>query len=257
MRGIYLIILLFILVLSIIYKINDIKSIKIFGFELSFILLSTLLLTFLLGEFILPIPQYYIKHQPSDTSMTKEENSLNNILEEEALKSGIDFDSGSFEINDSYGTHFNHLFLCSYEINGLEEVRLFHFEKNIFGNMKPKHSLNDAFIITKEDNDFYQTYMEDSILGGYLVTAGFASESTILKNYQLNQFRMGQLHPTSYFLWVELVREPWKSELVKFMLLFLLLLFINRNRDYRKPIKFYCKWRKGDRIFQCIRKDEN
>lgn len=114
MKWIYLLILLSIILLPIIYKFKEIKVIRAFGCELFTILLCALVFTLIIGEVILPMPQYYIKHQGymSTDDSHKRKFSLNKILEEEALKSGIEFDAGSFKIIDSQGMHFNHLFLC-------------------------------------------------------------------------------------------------------------------------------------------------
>lgn len=235
---------------------NHRTVIRVFGCELFRLLIIVIFLSMMIFAIILPMPQYYIKHQDYMGAYDYEPGSrpsLNRILEEEAQKSGIRYDKGSFEILDSHGMSFNHLFLCSYRINGTQEVRIFHFEKNIFGNMKPKYPLSQSYIIPKsaDEDDFYRAYVEDGIFGGYLLTAGYASETTVLKNYKLNHFRVDQVHPSNYFMWIELVHEPWKTELVKFILTFLFILvlgtFLNR---YRKPVKFYSGWRKGDKIFQ-------
>ena len=77
--------------------------------------------------------------------------SVNEVLEEETFKAEIRFDKGSFKVIESCGMHFNHLFLCSYEIDGKEEVRFYHFEKNIFGNMKLKYPSSEADLITTKE----------------------------------------------------------------------------------------------------------
>jgi hypothetical protein len=258
---IYLLIFISLILLLLIYNFGKVKVIRVFGCELLGILLCILALTLLIGEILVPMPQYYIKHQGYMSMDTSDRNkfSLNKILEKEALKSGIQFDPGSFRILDSHGMHFNHLFLCSYQVDGKEEVRVVQFEKNIFGNMRPKCPFNEAYIIPRDGNNdtFYRVYVRDGIFGGYLVTAGFASEDTVLENYQLNNFRMEKIHPSpNYFMWVELVSEPWKFELIKVILLAIFIFIsgkiVNQNRE---PIKFYSKWRIGDKIFQCIKED--
>ena len=262
MMWIYLLILLSMVLLPMIYKFREIKVIRVFGCELYTILTFALVFTLIIGEIILPMPQYYIKHRGYMSTDTSDRNkfSLNKILEEEALKSGIEFDTGSFKIIDSHGMHFNHLFLCSYQRKGKEEVRVFRCEKNIFGNMKPKYPFNEAYIIPRDGNDdtFYRAYVRDGIFGGYLVTAGFSSENTVLENYQLNNFRMEKIHPSpNYFMWVELVQEPWKFELIKVISLAIFIFISGKivNRNNAEPIKFYSKWRIGDKIFQCIKED--
>lgn len=259
MAWIYIAILLLILVLLIIYKLKDIKIIRIFGFELIGLLFLMLFLIVIVGEIFLPMPQYYIKHGRNkviEDLGTVEKITLNEILKEEILKSGIEFDDKSLKILDSHGMHFNHLFLCSYKIDGEEEVRIFHFKKNIFGNMKPKYPLNQAYIISKENNgdDFYHSYVKDGIFAGYLVTAGFESSSLKLINYKLNEYVMEKIEPNGYFMWIEMVKEPWKSILVKLILYAALIFIVNGfQNEKREPVRFYSRWRRGDRIFYCIK----
>lgn len=259
MELICLFILLFIIVLQIVYRVKII-FIRVFGFELSTVLIYIFILIYLIGEFILPMPQYYIKHQDNKEIVRDLRFSLNKILEEEVLKSEINFDAGSFKIINSQGMNFNHLFLCSYQINGKEEVRVFIFEKNILGNMKPKYPFGGTNIISKDndDNDFYKTYVNDGILGEYMIIAGFASEEMVLEDYRLNNFIIEEVHPFNYFMWVELVSEPWKLQfvwLIKVVISgFILGKICNKNL---KPIKFYYKWKKGDAIFKCIKEEDN
>ncbi|MGN9163794.1 hypothetical protein ACTNDY_00720 [Tissierellaceae bacterium HCP3S3_D8] len=261
MVWIYISILLLILIFSIIYRLRDIKAIRVFGLELIGLLFSMFFLMAIVGEIFLPMPQYYIKHGRNkviEGRDTVEEITLNEILEEEILKSGIEFDDKSLKILDSHGMHFNHLFLCSYKIEGEEEVRIFHFKKNIFGNMKPKYPLNQAYIISKENNgyDFYHSYVKDGIFAGYLVTAGFGSSSSKLINYKLNKYVMEKIEPDGYFMWIEMVKEPWKSMLVKWILYAALIFIVNRfQNEKREPVRFYSRWRRGDRIFYCIKNE--
>lgn len=254
MLWIYILFLMF-LAFSIL-RIIGLRTIRIFGLELFRFLLIVFLLTLITAEIILPIPQYYIKHQAfSDNFEPSSKFSLNRILEHEVKDAYIQHDEGSFKILDSHGMSFNHLFLCSYRTGGKEKVRIFHFEKNIFGDMKPKYPLSESYVIPESDNrdGYYNDYVEDGILGGYLVTAGYAAQNTVVENYQLNHFRMDQIHPSNYFLWVELVKEPWKSGLTRFaMMLFAVFLVSYLNYKNRVPAKFYCRWRKGDKIFQTI-----
>ena len=256
MLWIYILYLLFLAFYMV--KILGLRTMRVFGIELFGFLLIVLILTLITIEIVLVMPQYYIKHQAfSDNFEPRSKFSLNRILEHEVKKAGIDFDDGSFEILDSHGMSFNHLFLCSYRINGKEEVRILPFEKNIFGDMKPKYPLSETYNMIPQSNnrdDYYYDYVEDGILGGYLVTAGYASENTVVENYQLNHFYIDQIHPSNYFLWVELVKEPWKSELAKFALILLggyLVSYLNSKN--RVPIKFYSRWRKGDKIFQVVK----
>lgn len=222
--------------------------IRVFGFEVIGLLVYLLVLIFIIGEFIIPMPQYYIKHREA------KEVTLNEIIEKEVLNSGIKFDDRSFKILDSHGMHFNHLFLCSYEIDGIEEVRFLHFEKNIFGNMKPKYPLNgDNKIPAKSSrDDFYHAYVKDGIFAGYLVVAGFDAPSSELI-FGLSKYRIEAIHQKGYFMWVEMAKEPWKSELIKFFLYGALVYIISRwQNDKIQPIKFYIKWKKGDKIIKCI-----
>lgn len=252
-----LIFIILLSVFSILFLTMEIQAVRVFGFELLRSLLLCFFIIIVTVEIILPIPQYDIKHQPFFASSEPDSKfSLNRILENEAEESGIRFDPGSFKILDSQGMNFHHLFLCEYQINGKEEVRVFEFQKNFFGNMKPAYPLSEAYIIPKFGNsdDFYHDYIEDGIFGGYLVTAGYASENTALERHELNRFHMDQLHPSGYFMWIELVDEPWKSELWKFAFFLIAILLGNRfRRKNRLPQKFYTQWRAGDKIFQVIK----
>lgn len=176
MVYIYIASLFTIVLLKILCNIKGIKVVRVFGFELFVSLLMSLCLLVIIMQFILPIPQYYIKQQGKiDRNAYIAEYSLNKILEDEAHKAGIQLDKGTFKIIESYGLNFNHLFLCTYQVNGEEEARLFHFEKNIFGNMKPKYTLSESTNLikkSKDNNDYYSDYFEDGIFGGYLLTAG-------------------------------------------------------------------------------------
>lgn len=240
--------LLLIFIVAIAFKVKDIKVVRIFGFELISLLFCLLAALFIIGEVLLPAPQYYIKHGISN------ELTLNKILEQETIKSGIKFDGGSFRILDSHGMHFNHLFLCSYEIDGIEEVRIFHFEKNIFGNMKPKYPLNGNNVIMKSNNwdDFYCSNVKDGIFADYALTAGFGtpkSESI----YRINKYTMDGIQPSGYFMWIEMTRETWKFELMKIGLYAGVVYIMSKfQTEKREPIKFYRKWEKGDKIIEVI-----
>lgn len=251
MTWIYLSILLMIFVIGIFYRLKGIKLMRVFGFELLTLLLCLLIVMFIIGEFLLPIPQYYIKHGGNT------EVSLNEVLKEETLRAGIKFDEGSFKILDSYGMHFNHLFLSSYEVEGKEEARFIHLEKNIFGNMKPKFPLEEEFnIITRSNSrdDYYNSYVSDGIFAGYLVMVGYGDDSLEPVNFGLNKYRISKSPQDGYFMWVEMAREPWKLDLIKFVLyagiIFIISKFQNKNRE---AFKFYSKWEKGDKIFLSIK----
>ncbi|NMB06956.1 MAG: hypothetical protein GX981_01045 [Tissierellia bacterium] len=212
-----------------------------------------LVLIFIIGEVFLPMPQYYIKHGAKVTNELgiKNELTLNEILEQETLNAGIEFDDGSFKILDSHGMHFNHLFLCSYEINQKEEVRIFHLEKNIFGNMKPKYPFNGNNIISDKNigGNFYNSYVKDGIFADYGVIAGFADSSSGISHI-LNKYIIDQIHPIGYFMWVEMMREPWKEAIVIWVLYLGLFLIIFKFRNKKEePLKFYSKWEKGDKVF--------
>lgn len=241
-------ILLILLVISFIYHIKGI-IIRFFGFELTRVLICLVVLALVIGEIILPMPSYYIKHQSGNS--TDGRPTFNQILEGEVQKAGIRYDEGSFKIMDSRGMNFNHLFLGSYQIDGQEEARVFHFEKNIFGNMRPKYSFDEAPIISKDNS--YRTTVQDGVFGIYMVTVGFASEEKVLRKYILNNFRVDETHQNNYFMWVDLIRQPWKSLVLAIMVSVFFSMIGDFIRRDRKPIKFYCRWQKGSRIFQCVK----
>lgn len=248
---IYEIILLLVFFVGIFYMVRDIKVIRVFGLELMSLMLCSLFVIMIIGEVFLPIPQYYIKHDGN------REVNLNEVLIEETLRAGIEFTEGSFKILDSYGMHFNHLFLCSYVIDGKEEVRFIHLEKDIFGNMKPKYPLEEEFsIITGRDNRdaYYGSYVSDGIFAGYLVTVGYGDDSSNPINFELNQYTISKNPQKNYFMWVDMAREPWKLDLVKFGLYFGFIFIVSRFRNKKKePVKIYSKWRKGEDIIICIK----
>jgi len=247
---IYISVLLLIFIFAVYCRIRDIKVIRVFGFELISLLICSLLVLFIICEVFIPMPQYYIKHGGNKGL------NLNEVLEEETLRAGIEFDKGSFKILDSYGMDFNHLVFCSYEIDGKEEVRFFHFEKNIFGNMKPKYPLKEIKIITSRNNqdDYYNSYIKDGIFAEYLVTVGFGADSSESKDFGLNKYTISKTPQKGYFMWVEMVREPWKSGLVKLILYAGVVFLVSRYQNKRiEPVRFYSKWKIGDKIFTCIK----
>lgn len=246
MVWVYIVIILLSITFSIIYKVKNIRAIRVFGFELLQLLFCLLILIFIIGEFVVPMPQYHIKKG----------RSLNEVLEEETLKAGIEFDEGSLKILDSHGMHFNHLFLYSYEIGGREEVRFYHFKKNILGNMKPRSPLDDIHIITdrKHLDDHYRSYIEDGLFAGYLVTVGYGEDTSEPINYGLNQYRISRTPQEGYFMWVEMANEPWKSNLVKFALYaFISYIIFKLKKDKTEPIKFYRKRRKRDKWYTILK----
>ncbi|MDR7870748.1 MAG: hypothetical protein RIN55_07825 [Tissierellaceae bacterium] len=245
MHSVYLFLLLIMFFVLIIYRSKDIKAVRVFGFELTQLLVCIFFTIVIIGEFIVPIPQYHIKNKLG------EERNLNEVLEEETLRAGIEFDEGSFKVLDSRGMNFNHLFLCSYEIDGEQEVRYYHFEKNIFGHMKLKDPLGDIDIITNRNNsdDHYRAYVRDGIFGEYMITVGYGDESEPI-NYGLNDYIISKTPPKGYFVWVELAQQPWKSNLIEFIILFLIINIISKfQKNKREPVKFYNKWRKWDKWY--------
>lgn len=256
MVWIYIFIPLLILIFHVFCKVKDIKSIRVFGLELRILLFFLLVLLLIIGEVFLPMPQYYIKHKLSrNLNGINRGLTLNEIVEVEVLNSGIEFDDDSFRVLDSYGMHFNHLFLVSYEIDEKEEVRLLHFEKNIFGNMKPKYALDDGNnIISEKDNgdDSYNTYFEDGIFAGYLVAAGFGNDQSQEITIRLDKYRIARTPPKGYFMWIDMVKEPWKSLLVKILIYTTITFTVSRFQNNKiEPIKFYNQWEKGDDVFKC------
>ena len=249
MFVIYTSILLLIIVLGILHRVKDIKVIRVCGLEIIRLLLLSLVVLVIIGEAILPMPEYYIKRKGKELN-------LNEVLEEETLKAEIRFDKGSFKVIESYGMHFNHLFLCSYEIDGKEEVRFYHFEKNIFGNMKLKNPLSEANLITAKSNrvDYYNSYVADGIFAGYLVTVGLGNESSEPINYVLNKYGIAETPQEGYFMWVDMASQPWKPDWVKLVLYaginYILLKYLKKEKE---PLKFYSKWEKGDKIFICTK----
>ena len=241
MLWIYGLIVLLIIVVLLYYRYKDIELVRVFGFDLIKLLFLSLLLILLLGEEVLPMPGYYIK--------ARKETSLNQILEEETLKAGIEFEGESFKILDSYGMHFNHLFLASYELEGEEEVRFYHFKKNILGNMKPESFIEDYHIIKKssEEDNYFNSYVPDGLFGGYLVTAGYGDEDSEPRSYGLGKYRITKTPEEGYFLWVEMAVDNLLKILILSLIFILVLIYERKNKRTRS---FYKKWNRDDGIVE-------
>ena len=242
MVWIYGAVLLFIIVLGIIYSAKDLKFIRVFGFEIIRFSFCFLVALVIIGEIIIPIPDYNVKGK---------EINLNEVLEEETLGAGIQFDDGSFKVLESYGMNFNHLFLSSYEIDGEEEVRFYHYEKNLFGNMKLKYPLSDINIITDTSNrdDYYRAYIGDGIFSGYLLTVGLGDESSEPENYGLGKYRITRTPQEGYFMWVQMTTQPWKIDIGELGLFSVAILISAIFSKKREKVAFCEKWRKRDGVF--------
>ena len=224
-----------------------IRSIRLLGCDVTGLWLCLFFLAVLLVEFILPAPQYYINARDPRYG-----SNLNKILEQEALNAGIDYEEGSFRILESRSLHLQHLFLCSYRVDGSDEARIFHLEKNIFGNMKPAEPFLNAQPIPQDGDPehFYRSFVNDGFFGTYLVTAGYAPADTVWDGRVVNGFYIEAIHLQGHFLIVELIEESWKKSAVRLLLYFLILLIGRIFHKKYKAEKFYTGWKKGDKLFQ-------
>ena len=228
-----------------------IRTVRLLGCSILGLWFCAFALTILLGEFILPAPQYYINSRDSRYG-----GNLNEILEREARNSGIAYEEGSFRILESGSMHLNHLFLCSYRVAGRDELRIFRFEKNIFGNMKPAESFAETIPQNGNPDHFYRDIVEDGFFGTYLVTAGYAPEGTVWNGSVVNGFRIDAIHLQGYFLVVELANEKWKLDVLQFAILFLIALIPRIFNKKYEPEKFYTGWKKGEKLLQIQYEDK-
>lgn len=222
-----------------------IRTIRLLGCSVIGLWVCVFFLAVLLAEFILPAPQYYINARDARYG-----GSLNEILEREVRNSGITYEEGSFRILESDSMHLNHLFLCSYRVAGGDELRIFRFEKNIFGNMKPAEFFTEAIPQDGNPNNFYRDIIEDGIFGTYLVTAGYAPEGTVLESRVANGFHIDALHLQGYFLIGELAYETWKKYALQFAAYFLIPLIFRIFKKRHGSERFYSGWKKGEKFIQ-------
>lgn len=188
----YLIFLVTMLILSLVYYAKNIKDIKIFRISLPILIAVIFALIILAEQFILPLNSYYIK--------AKDEIYIERIIMNEMSKSGINYDTGSFKIINSFIGKYHQLYLCKYENDGVEEVRLFDFRQNIFGHLKPAHDFSKSKIIDKDYHSF--RFVNDGF-ASYYVTYGHAEGESIYEDLGVGKFKIGNLNPEGYFILVE------------------------------------------------------
>lgn len=144
MRGYYIFVII-LFSISIIFKVKNIKDIKIFKISIVTLIGVTYLLGIFVDLFILPLPTYYIK--------AKEEFQIERIIEKEMLQSEIEFDMGTVSIINCFLGKYNQLYLCRYENGGAEEIRMFDFKQNILGNLRPAHDFGESKVILRGETD--------------------------------------------------------------------------------------------------------
>ncbi|HWR23135.1 MAG TPA: hypothetical protein VN366_06590 [Feifaniaceae bacterium] len=227
------------------YKKYRVRTMRLLGCSVIGLWVCVFSLAVLLGEFVLPAPQYYISARDARYG-----GSLNEILEREARNSGIAYEEGSFRILESGSMHLNHLFLCSYRVAGRDELRIFRLEKNIFGNMKPAEPFAETVPQDGNPDHFYRDIVEDGFFGTYLVTAGYAPEGTVWNGRVADAFYFDAIHLQGHFLVMELANEKWKLDVLQFAILFLIALIPRVFNKKYEPERFYTGWKKGEKLFQ-------
>ncbi len=248
---VYLALIAALLLTGVFFMHYRIRTIRLLGCSIIGLWGCVFFLTVLLAEFILPAPQYYINSRDA-----KYGGSLNEILEREVRNSGISYEEGSFRILDSGSMHLNHLFLCSYRVADRDELCVFRFEKNIFGNMKPAESFAETIPQDGNPDHFYRDIIEDGFFGTYFVTAGYAPENTVWKGSASSGFHIDAIHLQGYFLLVELAYETWKEYTLRFAIYFLIPLISRIFNKRHESGRFYTGWKKGEKVLQIQYEDK-
>lgn len=233
------IIIVSMLILGFIFRKKKIKDVKIFNVSIVSVFIFIYLTIIIIVEFILPIPTYYIN--------PKEELYIETIIENEMTRSNIEFDKGSLEIVNNFHGKYNQLYFSKYEVNGLEEARMFDFKQNIFGNLKPSHDFSESKIILKsgKDNDLNFRGIGDG-LASFFISYGYNNSGERFEGYVVNKHNIMDLNPESYYLIVERVDGHGLLFLLLYIILFVIIIYKrikeeNKLKTYRET---KIEWRK-------------
>lgn len=222
------------IIVGLIYKRKKIKAIKLFNIDIIYLTLIGFCVHIFIINFILPIPSYYIK--------AKDEFIIEEIIENEMIDSGIEFDRRSLRIINSFLGKSNQLYLCRYENDGIEEARMFDFKQNFLGDLKPARDFSLSTIILREDNEDpdrrnsgYRLIREGVVT--YSISYGYSAEPTF-KGARISDFRINSLNPEGYYLTVERINNT--NQLIAFIIYssVLLLIAILAHRKEKKK-EFY------------------
>lgn len=235
----YFIIIAALVIMGLIFKKKNIKDIKLFNFSFSTVFILIYIITIIIIEFIIPIPTYYIK--------AKDEPYIETIIKNEMIRSNIKYDTGTIEVVNQFIGKYNQLYLSKYEVNGVEQARMFDFKQNIFGNLKPSHDFSESKVILKSEKDdgFNFRRIGDGF-AKFFIHYGYANNLENFDSYWVNKYNKVSLNPESYYMIIE--RTDGFDLL--YLLIYSIILFIiiqrrakeeNKKGTYRETV---LSWKK-------------
>lgn len=193
MGATYYIVIAILIIIGFIMKKKKIKDIKLFNFSIFNILIILYIITIIIIEFIIPIPTYYIK--------PKDEIFIEKIIEKEMRRANIEYDIRTLEVVNQFFGKYNQLYFCKYEVNGVEEARMFDFKRNILGSLKPSHDFSKSKVILKSEKDDGLNFR---IIGDgfarFFISYGYSNNPDVFKNYGVNKYNVVNLNLESYYM---------------------------------------------------------
>lgn len=189
-------------------------------------LLLFFVLTVFIGEYIIPLPSYYIK--------AKDEVYMENIIMNEMDKANISYESNDFKIINYFLGKNNQLYLCQYEHDGMVEARMFHFKRNVFGHLKPAYDFSKNSPIKKGDEDTrYASQLVSEGLSRFHITYGYRGESEepLNTNLVLGKFMTNALYPEGFYMLPERDHSPMDPYSWLRLIIFLIVIAISFLRE--------------------------
>ena len=220
MGLIYYIVIAALIIIGLILKKKMIKDIKFFNFSFITVFIVIYITMIIIKEFIIPIPTYYIK--------AKDELFIETIIKNEMRRSNIEYDPGTIEVVNQFIGKYNQLYLSKYEVNGVEEARMFDFKQNIFGNLKPSNDFSKSKVILKsvKDDGFNFRRIGDGF-ARFFIYYGYANNSEVFNSYWVNKYNKVSLNPESYYMIIERTDGFYLLYLLIYSIIFLII--INRK----------------------------
>lgn len=236
MKILSLLFIVLIFTVGFIFKNKKIKDIKFHKISIITIMGAIYISTIIIVEFIVPLPSYYIK--PNDYRY------IENIIEDEMTNSNIIHDKDTVKIRNQFIGKYNQLYLCTYEINGQEEARMFDFKVNIFGNMKPKHDFSESEVVLKDELDDGRNYriIADGIPAFY-IRYGYANNPEEFKDGRVGKFVVEKINPDEYYLLAKR-DDDWSAFQLRYGFIFIALFIIyklEKKRSFYSETKFLGK----------------
>lgn len=209
------------------YNRKGIKAIKIVKIDLIYITALVFFLLYFIIFHLVPINSYYIKEENySSAEFSSPSLMTDRIIEDEMDINDISYDEGSLRIMGAFEGKTKLIFMTQYTNQGKKEVKIFEFDRNIFGNLKPSIDFKDLKTIEESEEDsIYGSVINDG-LAQFLVNFGF-------QNY--NPDIVG-LSPEGYFFYSERI-DRWKlTDFLLIGLMFLIILYSKKEKTYTKVI---------------------